>query len=156
MPYGNIMSGMGRFYIELWVTIVRFILYIITIILLLSPKYFGLGAIGLAMSTLFMNIFEGLSYFFIAKKVGQIKTSYINVIRHILIIGISIAFYFLIPILSDFTPSWWLLIIPIYLIVTFVFFHLVGLLTREQIKTIIELLNIKKTVSYIKNEFKEK
>ena len=52
-------------------------------------------------------------------------------------------------------PLWWIIIIPLYLILIYGLMFLLGLVKKGHINKFIEFVNIQKVFSYVKEEFSE-
>ncbi len=155
LPYGNIISGMGRFYLNFWLKLSKFVIYIVTAIFLISPKFLGLGAIGLAITLLSVNVINNVLIFFTSKKIGSITMNSRNFIIYAVISLISIGCYFLIPIFIRIGNSWWLLFSLLYIFLVYGVLALMQLVGRKDLITLANLLNPSKTVEYMKKERNE-
>jgi O-antigen/teichoic acid export membrane protein len=152
MPYGNILAGMGRFYIGTWINLIKFFIYIVAIFIFVSPDFLGLGATGLALNLLVVNLFSNLLFFIISKRIGDVKVGFQNFFRHVIILAISVIFYLSIHFISQIGVLWWLALIPVYLIVVYGILLLTGFLTKEQLEQFIDLFKLKKTIFYFRDE----
>jgi O-antigen/teichoic acid export membrane protein len=156
MPYGNILSGMGRFYLGAWINFIALVIFFISITFFLSPRFLHLGATGLALNTLVMALVNNLLYLFFARKYGTLTFSRTNGLRYILILLISGIVFFLVRYISTWGSFWWIIMIPCYLILMYGFLIVTGLLKHRHWMLLISVINIKKTTSYIEQEFKIK
>lgn len=156
MPYGNIITGMGRFYLSLWLKAAKFVFYILAVIYFISPDFLGLGAVGLAINLLLVNLLHNILQFIVAKRIGVVSIRYINLVRYIIIITISIGVFLFIPMMTEISKLWWMFLCPAFLFLIFGVFILTGLLNRIQINELIVLINPQKTLKYIKKEINEK
>ena len=68
LPYGNIIAGMGHFYTNALINGLQLIIFLISIVFFVSPKFLNLGATGLALTLLIKNIFGNLLFSCIRKK----------------------------------------------------------------------------------------
>ena len=152
MPYGNIISGMGRFYLAAWINFVKFIVYVLAIFIFVSPDFLGLGAIGLAWNLLVVNLVNNALFFLAAKKIGHVHIGFNNSFRQVIILTVSAGFYFISLWMARLGAGWWLLLIPIYLSVTYGVLHVTGFLQKTQVDHLKDLLKIKKTVKYFREE----
>ena len=152
MPYGNIISGMGRFYLAAWINFGKFIVYVLAIFIFVSPDFLGLGAIGLAWNLLVVNLVNNVLFYLSAKKIGHINIGFYNSFRHIIILTLSAGFYFISLWMPRIGAGWWLLLIPVYLIVIYSTLHLTGFLHKTQVDHLMDLLKINKTVKYFRDE----
>jgi O-antigen/teichoic acid export membrane protein len=156
MPYGNILTGMGRFYLGVWINVIKLVIFFISVTFFLSPAFLHLGATGLALNTLVMNLLSNLLYLFFAKKYGKLIFSKTNGLRYILILILSGIIFFLVRFISTWGTFWWIIMIPCYLTLMYGFLIATGLLKHRHWMQVIEVINIKKTTSYIKHELKIK
>jgi O-antigen/teichoic acid export membrane protein len=154
MPYGSIIGGMGKFYFLTWINVIKFVVYIIAIFLFVSPDFLGLGATGLALNLLVVNLVCNLLFYIVAKRIGNVKIDFHNSFRYLIILSISLIFYFNIHIISQIGQWWWLVIVPIYLIIVYIIMFLTGFLTKEQLVQFNDLLKLNKTITYFRNEVK--
>jgi len=91
LPYGNVITGMGKFYIYAWTNVIKLIIFIISITLFVSPRFLNLGATGLACNQLVLNLTGNLVYLFYVINYGKVRLFMKNNIRHLVIILISFA-----------------------------------------------------------------
>lgn len=155
MPYGNVLSGMGKFYLNFWLKLAKFVFYIIVVIILISPSFLGLGAVGLAINLLLANIFHNTLIFLASKKIGNISFNLGNILRYIIILVITMISYYYKSNLKDLSQYWWLFFIPVYSIGVYGVLFLTNLLTRSQVVELLGLINPKITYKYIKKEINE-
>lgn len=156
MPYGNILSGMGRFYLGVLINIIALAVFFISITFFLSPRFLHLGATGLALNTLVMAIVNNILYFYFARKYGKTTFSKTNGVRYIFILSISATIYFLIKYISNWGSLWWIFMIPCYLILVYGLLIFTRLIKHQHWMQMIALINIKNTASYIKQELRIK
>jgi O-antigen/teichoic acid export membrane protein len=152
MPYGNIVAGMGRFYIAVWINIVKLIVYAVALFLFISPQYLGLGATGLAWNMLVVNLVNNVLFFIVSKRIGNIQIGSHNAFRNIVILAVSSVFYWTNPYFVHFGSMGWMVIIPLYLITLYGILLISGLCKREQFDELLDLLRIRKTMAYITDE----
>jgi O-antigen/teichoic acid export membrane protein len=155
MPYGNIITGMGRFYVNVWINASHFLVFIGSVIFFVSPKYLDLGATGLALNLMITYIYKNAMYIMVANKIGSLKYIWGNFYRIVLILLVSFVFYALSNRIAEIT-FWWLYIIPIYLFFTYFILYLFNLMKFEHILVLLEILNLKKTIRYIDSELRKK
>ncbi|OQC45506.1 MAG: hypothetical protein BWX61_00767 [Bacteroidetes bacterium ADurb.Bin035] len=154
MPYGNIISGMGKFNYDVFINLICLAVFILSIFIFIAPLMLNLGAVGLAANQLVMNFTKNGLYLHFAKKLGQVHIKSNNNIRHIIIIAWTILAYFISIYLKKFIPLWWLLMIPIYFITLYLILNLTGFMKKEHWKLLLDTLNFKKTLKYAYNEIK--
>ena len=155
IPFGNILSGMGKFYLNFWLKLVKFLIYIIAVIYFTSPDFLGLGAKGLALNLLLVNLIHNLIVFISVKKLGKIIIKYKILLIYTIIISFSVITYFTSTYFSFFDNFGWLILIPIFIIIQFTLLYITGLMKKVQIIELADLLNPKKTFRYAKNEINE-
>jgi len=155
MPYGNILSGMGKFYTNFWLKLAKFIFYIISVIYFVSTEYLGLGAIGLAINLLAVNIFHNILVILASIRMGEVKFDYRVLLTYLVIFIMVLTSYLVVPFLKDITMYWWVLFPPIFLIIVFGILFSVNLITKKQVYELIEIVNPKLTYKYIKKEMNE-
>ncbi len=155
MPYGNILSGMGKFYMNFWLKLAKFIFYIISVIYFVSTEYLGLGAIGLAINLLAVNVFHNILVILASIRTGEVNFDYRVLLTYLVIFIMVLTSYLVVPFLKDITMYWWVLFPPIFLIIVFGILFSVNLITKKQVYELIEIVNPKLTYKYIKKEMNE-
>lgn len=156
MPYGNIISGMGKFYLNALINLIKLGVFFVSLTLLISPKFLGLGATGLAINTLVLNLCVNSLYLYFAKRHGDVRINKTNHIRHILIISITGGIYFLSMLVKLPAIPQALIQSVVFLAAVYLSMYAFGLVKKEHAKVILEALNFRKTVNYIKDEFSGK
>lgn len=156
MPYGNILAGMGKFYLNAAIDGIKIGFFIISMIFLVSPRFLNLGATGLAFNLLTINFVGNLIYVLYARRSGTLKYDLKNLKRHMLVIIITVSFYVSIRYLNMDDGLWWIICIPVYLVAAYGSFFLSGLAGKEQVLTILDLMKVKNTIRYIGNEMNNK
>ncbi len=154
IPYGNIISGMGKFNYDVFINLICLAVFIISIFVFIAPMMLNLGIVGLAANQLVMNFTKNGLYLYFAKKLGEVRLKSNNNIRHIIIIGWTILAYFISIYLKRFISLWWLLMIPIYLIPLYLILNITGFMEKQHWRLLLETFNIKKTLKYAYNELK--
>jgi O-antigen/teichoic acid export membrane protein len=152
MPYGNIITGMGRFYANVWINASQLLVFVLSITFFVSPKYLNLGATGLALNLMITYLYRNGAYVFVSSKIGSLKYDDKNILRIVVIFMVSLAFWVVSIRLDSVFSYWWLVIMPVYLVSVYFVLFILKLITRKQVNTLLELINIKKTSSYIKSE----
>jgi len=156
MPYGNILSGMGKFYLNFWLKLLKFLFYIISVIYFVSTEYLGLGAIGLAMNLLSVNIFHNILVIFTSRRIGKLKINYQVLLTYaVLLILVLISYLIVVPFLKDITKYWWVIFPPVFLIIVFSLLNSLNLITKKQVIQLFQIINPKLTYNYIKEEMNE-
>ena len=154
MPYGNIITGMGKFYTNVWINASQLFVFIISINYFLSPKYLNLGATGLALNLMITYLYRNGAYVIVSSKLGSLKYDQENIIRMAIIILLSLAFWGIAGVIQKTYELWWIILIPIYLITVYSILYVLRLITKEHIRTLMELTNLKKTAAYVRSETK--
>lgn len=155
MPYGNIINAMGRFYLNVWVNLSQLVVFLISVTFFVSPKHMNLGATGLALNLMIMYIYKNTVYIIISNKIGKLKYDFKNFLKVITILFISLIFFIISVYVKTF-PLWWIIIVPIYYLVVYAFLYLTKQFSRSDINTLLEIINVKKTSKYIKDELSNK
>jgi O-antigen/teichoic acid export membrane protein len=156
IPYGNVITGMGKFNLYALITFLKFCVFLVSIFAFVSPLYLGLGATGLALSLLAINIFENLMYVVVASKIGKIRIFFKNNLRYLIIGVIAIGFFLLSPIMKKLFDMWWLFMLPAFAFVTYFTLFITRLAGKENLMMFFELMNIKKTSDYIRKELNDR
>lgn len=154
LPYGNILSGMGKFYLSAWINGIKLLVFAISITVFVSPGFLNLGAVGVALNLLVINISVNALYLFFARRHGEIQMDMKNHLRHLIIVVISVAGYFVAKQLKPHTEIWWLIYLPIYLVVVYFSLILAKLISNEHWKLLLEAANFRKTMHYVNREMK--
>jgi O-antigen/teichoic acid export membrane protein len=154
MPYGNIITGMGKFNLAVVINIIRLGAFLISLFILIAPNMLNLGAVGLAANQLVLNLTRNGLYLYFANKLGEVRLKSNNNIRHIIIIGWTLLNFLISIYLKKFIPLWWLLMIPLYLIPLYWILNITGLMKKEHWKLLLDTLNVKKTLKYAYDEIR--
>jgi len=154
MPYGNIISGMGKFNYDVFINLICLVVFIISIFVFIAPMMLNLGAVGLAANQVVMNFTKNGLYLHFAKKLGQVHIKSNNNIRHIIIICWTFITYFFSIYFKKLIPIWWLIMIPLYIIPLYLILNITGFMKKEHWRLLLDTLNIKKTLKYTYNEIK--
>ncbi len=152
LPYANVITGMGKFYIYAWTNVIKLVIFIISITIFVSPRFLNLGATGLAYNQLVLNLTGNLVYLFYVMNYGKVRLFMKNNIRHLVIILISFAAFLGSKYVKNTYEYWWLFYIPLYLIVCYGILIKFKLIGKEHWLLLTEALNIKKTLNYAKDE----
>jgi len=156
MPYGNVISALGKFNLFAMINIIKLVIFVVSITVFLSPKYLNLGATGVALNLLVLNMTGNLLYLMLAKRFGDIHIDFTNHVRHLIIIVISIAAYYLAAVLKVKLELWWLIMIPIHLAVVYGVLIICKLIKKEHWLLVLDSINLKKTSAYVNGELKGK
>jgi O-antigen/teichoic acid export membrane protein len=146
MAYINVSLGMGQLYLNSLVTFIKLAAYMICLYVLISPDYFDMGAVGVALNILIVNLIELIIFYFIVRK--RLKASF-NTNQFLRYMICIIPFIFLMvtnlmkfQVLTAFT----------YVLTVYLLFFITKLMNRTHVKLLIELADIKKFRKEIKSE----
>jgi O-antigen/teichoic acid export membrane protein len=154
LPYGNVITGMGKFYLYAWTNVIKLGVFFISITIFLAPKFLHLGATGLALNLLVLSITGNTVYLMFIKKYVNLRQNTQNNFRHLVIIILSALAYFLSGYARHWLPLWWVIIIPLYLVITYGVLIISGLLGKTHWMLLVDALNFKKTMVYVNTEMK--
>lgn len=152
MPYGNIITGMGRFYINAQINFICLGVFLACIYFLVNPAWLGLGAAGIAINLLILNFVRNLLCIFYSFRIGEISIKASLFLPYLAVGGISLLFFRFGPLFSEWHALWWLAVSPLYLAVVYLALYLFGFLTQDEIRRFMDVLNLKKSYAYMKNE----
>lgn len=154
MPYGNIITGMGRFYANVWINASQLLVFLVSITFFISPKYLNLGATGLALNLMITYLYRNGAYIVVAKKIGSLQYDKTNLLRLLTICLITGMFWIISVYIKDVFAGWWIVIVPVYMAALYGTLYLLKMITRQHYDTLLELVNIRKTTRYIRSETK--
>jgi len=157
MPYGNIITGAGRFYLNVLINLLKLAVFLISLTILLSPNFLNMGAVGLALNLLILNIFTNLCYLFFSKKLSGLSYfSLHNNLRYLLTILLAAVFYLKIYFSDNSQSFFWVFLGPVYFILVYCIMFTFRLVKRNNFKQFIDLLNLRKIFSYVSKELNDK
>lgn len=154
MPYGNILSGMGKFNLAAAINVIKLAIFLVSVTVFVSPKYLNLGATGVALNLLVINVAVNLLSIFFAKRLGEVKLDPKNYFRHMVILIAAGAGYFATTQIKNITPLWWVAFAPVFLIAVYAVLVLTGLLRKEHWLMLTDMFKLKKTFGYINDEMR--
>jgi len=156
MPYGNIIEGLGLFWLSSLINFLKFLVFITTLLILIHPDIFNLGAMALAITQLTINLFLFIAYYFISFR--KIKIQYIKYQLHFLLYGFLVyllAYYYLVPNLESLSIYFQtFIILPVFTVAIIAFQSFFGLFRKSDVKFFLQLINLKKNIDYVKEEIK--
>jgi len=155
-PYGNLLNGFGRFKLTAKIALVNLFIYATIIYVFLDKNLLDMGAIGVAWSLLITNILLGIIYrWYAVKDVSKLNNFF--AVKFI-IFGIInyLAAYYILTEYFDANIYIRFSFIPVYALITFAIFHLLGWMKTEDWKAALKLLDIKAMKNYISGEMKNK
>ena len=153
MPYGNIISGMGRFYLSALINVIRVLIFIVSLTVFVSPKFLDLGAVGLAFNLLTINIVGNILYLYFGRRLGELKNRGIQIIRY-LITGIILLLIFILRNYMDISNTFGnvILLSVIFLVIFYGSFSLVGLIKYDHYIFFLDIIKVRSLIKYIKDE----
>jgi len=154
LPYLNLISGKGLFKLSAKIHIFNTLIYIASAFILVYPDFFNLKGVGIASSLIIVNFTIGISFvFFLRKRIPEVKIlgELKSFIAGILISAVFLIIYKLIP---D-TIVYHIGAAAGYLLFYFVGGYLAGLIKKDDINMLKDLINARKMMSYIKDEVKK-
>ncbi len=155
LPYGNIITGMGKFYLYAWTNMIKLVVFFGSVTLFVSPRLLNLGATGVACNQLVLNLTGNFIFLLFAIRIGKVKISARNNWRQLLIILFSAGAFVLSLAARKLHDLWWMAYIPLYLASIYCLLAALGLIKREHWKLLLEAVNLKKTIRYVHNEMRD-
>lgn len=153
MPYGNTITGAGRFYLNVLINLIKLVIFVISINILISPRFLGLGATGLALNLLVINLATNLLYLHFSKSLNNLSFFSIqNAFRYLMIFSVSVALYLYQDTFSEWFAFWWIAIVPVYLIFVYGLMYIMGLVKITHARQLMDLINVTKVLAYVKGE----
>ncbi len=157
MPYGNVLSGLGLFWLGSYINFAKFILFVIAMIIFISPSVLNLGAMALAVTSLVTNIFMFLLFYYY---------SYKNTGIHLLKEQVSYITFWIIlsPIIYCVYTKYFnnlsiviqlIAVMPITLLIIYILYYLFGLIKKHDIDILKQTISLNSASSYIINEIKD-
>jgi O-antigen/teichoic acid export membrane protein len=153
MPYGNLISGMGRFYTIVVINVVKLLFFVLFLIYFVSPEFMGLGASGIALNLLINNVVVNGLFIALAVHLGKIKFDKPIFYRHLLLAGLMVLFLKLINLYNLNSDYWWLITGFVALMMNYATLFVFRLMSITDVRQMIKLLDMRKTKDYIKDEF---
>lgn len=156
MPYGNVLSGLGLFWLSSLLNFIKFILFSLSLIIFIHPRLLNMGGMALAITQVIMSFFLFISFYYFSWK--KIKIQFLKKQKaHIIFWGIiyGLSYFYLIPLvkpLSIYFQS--LVIVPAFLLIIYVIQYMFGLIKKSDLKMLYQLINPKLNLKYVKEEFK--
>ncbi len=156
MPYGNVLTGMGLFWLTSMINFFKFILFVLVMIILISPSILNLGAMALAITALVTNIFMFLMYYYFTFKKTKIFL-FRSILRYIIFWFVLSPIFYIIYneyLYSLSVPVQLLLLIPLTFVLIYKLYFLFGLVNKNDITILKQSINLNSASLYIRNEFK--
>lgn len=155
MPYGNIITGMGKFHAVPIIHLIKLLFFIVFLIFLISPDYLGLGATGLAINLLVINVVTNAMFLGFSAYFGHVKIKKNNILKHFFISLFFLCIHYIVNAYSFDQGYWWILIGPTALILCYFLLFMTKLMLPSDIKQLLDLANLRKTRDYIEGEFRK-
>ena len=156
IPFSNIISGMGRFYLSVVINLVCLVVYLVSIYLLTNPEYFGLGAVGIAINLLILNAVRNSLYLFTSWRIGEIELANSSFLPYLVISLVSVPFLMYETTFSQFFALWWLVIGPVYLLLVYSLLYMFGLFTRQDFEQLLEVISFRRLLRYVLDEMRNR
>jgi O-antigen/teichoic acid export membrane protein len=156
MPYGNVIAGIGKFYMVVLGNAIQLLFYVLGLFLFVSPVYFNLGATGLALNLLIVNIIKNSLFVGLSLKYGDIILHWKNLIIHGAILLPLSVLYFVSTYYDLDNGIWWIIVGPSTLIIFYFILFVFRQINIDDIKILLDVINVRKTGRYITNELKQK
>ncbi|MCB9302685.1 MAG: oligosaccharide flippase family protein [Lewinellaceae bacterium] len=155
IPYGNIINGMGRFYINVLINLICLAVFVASIFFLVNPAYLGLGATGIAINLVVINAVRNILYWMFSFRMGEMKFQ-VSVFLPYLTIGmVSAIFLWLSPTFLEWSSLWWLIMSPVYIAIVYYAMYQFGFIGRKNIEQLLDVMNLKKLRDYINFELRD-
>jgi len=155
LPYGNLLVGLGYFGLSARIYCVNFAAFGVVLIVLLHPRFLGLGATGAALSILISKTFLGICFRIFAKQ--KLKSLRISKNIHFILFGIANAMVFW-PFYGFFKEYWGLpfrLIFPfIYFASTYLAFFAFKWMKKDDLRMLLSMVDFGSMKKYVKSELK--
>ncbi len=152
IPYGNLISGMGKFRLAALINIINVLVISLALLMLVHPAFAGLASKGAAWSFLISNIFLAACFVYYAKKFApgiQLKTYF-----RFLLIGIIlfVGFYY--------SYCWWvgsktlhqIIFVFLYFTVVYSIFNYSGIMRNSDWKYLLSLGRMDELFKYVRSE----
>ena len=156
MPYGNVLTGMGLFWLTSFIRLAILFIFIATLIFCLHPNFLDMGAMALAVTQVVMNILLFFAFYFFAyRKIGVqfIKEQAKYILFWCIIYVFTVFFIF--PLVDSYTVHFQsLVVMPLFVLLLFVVQKCVGLLNNQDLHMLWQLINSKKIFQYVNSELR--
>jgi O-antigen/teichoic acid export membrane protein len=157
MPYGNVISGLGLFWLGSFINFLKFLVFIGTLFLCIHPSLLNMGAMALAVTQIAINFFLFSSYYILAYR--KIKVQFLKEQSRFILFWSVIYFssiFLLIPFIKSYSVYMQsLIIMPLFLIVVFIIQRMLGFMKKQDLQMFLQLINPQKSYQYVKHEIKD-
>lgn len=155
LPYGNILAGLGYFGLCARIHCVNLAVFGVALIILLHPRFLGLGATGAALALLVSNAFLGICFRIFAKQ--KLKSLRISKNINFILFGIANVMVFW-PFYGFFKEYWgfhFRLIFPfIYFVSTYLAFFAFKLMKKDDLRMLLSMVDFGSMKKYVKSELR--
>jgi O-antigen/teichoic acid export membrane protein len=157
MPYGNIISGLGLFWLASLLNGLKFILFVGTLFICIHPSLLNLGVISLALTQVTINLFLFVAYYIFAFR--KIKVQFLKDQSRFILFWLVIYLSsntLLIPLIKPYPPFMQsLIIMPFFLFLIFILQRILGIMKKNDLQMFLLLINPKKSYQYVRQEIKD-
>jgi O-antigen/teichoic acid export membrane protein len=156
MPYGNILSSLGLFWLASLLNFLKFLLFLVTLIVCIAPSLLNLGAMALAITSLVTNAFLFILFYYFSYKKTRIHRLREQLCYLLFWVPSSIILAFVYSeVINKLSVMLQLtLLMPVTIIIIYVLYFIFGLLKKQDIEILRQIISLRSTTSYIKNEIK--
>lgn len=154
LPFGNVITGAGRFKKGMFINIVSSLFYISTLIVLIHPRFLQLGLLGASLAVLSYNLFNTNIYMLYAKRIIP-EISLKPLFRTVLSVSVTCVIFGLLSVyLKRIYPGLWssVTIMVMNTVMIYLSLILIKAIRRTDYDTILALVNPSKMNEYVKNE----
>jgi O-antigen/teichoic acid export membrane protein len=151
MPYGNVISGMGKFYLIALINFVQLVVFLFFIVFFISPSYLNLGATGLALNLLTVNIFANIMYLFVSNRIGKIVYQLKPLISSFVIV-IVFAIIAFVPYYLAIEGFVLIIFGFFFLIITYFSLFSLSLINKRHFEILYNIIDLKKLYAYVIDE----
>ena len=154
LPFGNVITGAGRFKKGMYINITSSLFYIGTLMILIHPKALELGLLGASIAVVAYNLFNTNIYMLYAKRIIP-EIIFKPLFRSVFAVSLTCI---IIGVLSTFLKQLFpgllasVTVMSLSSLTIYVVLILIGAIRRDDYKLILALINPKKMNEYVKNE----
>ena len=151
MPYGNVISGMGKFYSLVVINCIKLVLFFVGLVTFVSPYGFNLGASGVALNLLWVHIVINLIFYLYSKIIINFSFNLKSLFIHL-----SSLFSFIVCLLlnKSFLGINVFIVFVLQILMSYFLLYTFKLVSKTDLLIMYELLNVNKLISYLKSELK--
>jgi O-antigen/teichoic acid export membrane protein len=152
-PFGNIISGAGKFYQLTTVNTIKAIIFFIALYFMVSDDFLSLGSIGLSLAVLLGQIVEFITFQVYASRISPGEFWRKTHFKSILILVILLTSMWTQSMLGFSNNLWSFVFAFVITIVIFVVLSFIGVINQKLIDDLKELKSFKKLKIYTLKEF---